>query len=134
MKKILLAVALLALIGGGTAYYLSQKPVPSVNDLASDFSVTSTELFAAYQADEAAANQKYNGKIVEVTGVVKETKKSEAGIPTVVLESGDMMFGVMCELQTTENASNFAPGQQVSLKGECTGLLMDVVLTRCVGK
>ncbi len=134
MKKILLAVGLLVLIGGGVGYYLSQKEVPSVSDLKTDFTVAATDLFAEYQANEEAANQKYNGKIVEVSGVVKETKNNEAGQPTVVLESGDMMFGVICELKEKEQAAKFSSGQQVTFKGECTGYLMDVVLARCVEK
>jgi hypothetical protein len=132
MKKILLIVGVLALAGGGTAYYLSQKTVPSVNDLKTEATITSTDLFAAYQADEAAANQQYNGKIVQVSGTVKEVKTNDAGVPTVVLESGDMMFGVICELQDPGQAAQFAVGQTATLKGECSGLLMDVVMVRCV--
>ncbi|MBI5914389.1 MAG: hypothetical protein HY842_03365 [Bacteroidetes bacterium] len=134
MKKILIITAVFILGAVAVMFYLSQKPVPSVNDLKTDFTVTATDLFAEYQANEGAANQKYNGKIVEVSGVIKETKNNEAGQPTVVLESGDPMFGVICELKEKGQATKFSNGQQVTLKGECTGYLMDVVLARCVEK
>ena len=42
------------------------------------------------------------------------------------------MGGVSCEMQDTSGTENIKAGDSVTIKGVCTGVLMDVVLVRCV--
>lgn len=134
MKKILLIAGLLAFIGAGAAFFMYNKPHQNIRSAKADFKLTATELFSEYEANEAAANEKYLGKIIEVTGVVQEVKQDEEGRTGVTLEGGGMMFGVICKLDDFSNPkrTEFAEGEQVTFKGECSGMLMDVVLVRCV--
>ena len=58
----------------------------------------------------------------------------EEGRTSITLESGSEMFGVICQLDnlTKHARTNFKEGEEIKLKGICTGVLMDVVLVRCV--
>lgn len=133
MKKIIMLLVLLAILAG--AYYgLSEFNRGNVGAGKTDFKVSTTELFEAFDDDETAANAKYLDKTVEVTGVIQEVSKNKEGKITVTLDGG-MMFGITCEMFGSEklDQSKYKKGEKVTLKGICTGYLSDVVLVRCVG-
>lgn len=130
--KVLLSLFLLALVGGGIATYLWFKPVDSIENLTTDLSIPANDLFIAFESDEAAANEKYLNKVIEVTGVVKEVKTNEMGLPAVILETDDIIFGVMCEFEKTNQERAVEVGDLVTIKGVCTGKLLDVVLNRSI--
>jgi hypothetical protein len=90
--------------------------------------VSATALFQAYTQNEQQANQQYLDKAIEVTGQVKEVVK-DSGM-SVILNTGDEMFGVRCSLKDT--AAAVAEGQNVTIKGICSGYLDDVVLTDAI--
>lgn len=71
-------------------------------------------------------NLAYLDKPVEVTGEITEVKQDQTGNTTLTLKSGDAFAGVFCTINSTEN--KFKPGQQITIKGICTGFLSDVVL------
>lgn len=131
MKKILTIIAVLGVIGIGVATYMWNKPHQNMSSASSDLAIAAPALFTAFDTNEAEADAKYLEKIVSVKGKVKsvdvEGKK-------IVLESDDDMFGVICELDalTEHKRLDFKVGEEVRMKGICTGKLMDVVLVRCV--
>ena len=134
MKKYLKYVLLLVVIGGVSFYFYSNKPHKNINNAAVDLELSSTQLFTDFENNEQEANQKYLDKIVEVSGKVKEVSLDEEGNTSITLESGSEMFGVICQLDnlTKHARTNFKKGEEIKLKGICTGVLMDVVLVRCV--
>jgi hypothetical protein len=134
MKKILIYGLVLALIAASVGFYLYNKPHQNMNRAKSDLSLSATELFTDFENDEANANTKYLDKIVEVQGIVKEISTDETGTTSVTLESGSDMFGVICQMDnlTDHKRTAFQKGEEVTLKGICTGVLMDVVLVRCI--
>ncbi|MEQ1746085.1 MAG: hypothetical protein ABMA02_11705 [Saprospiraceae bacterium] len=133
MKKILLALGVLAVVAGGIGFYLFNQKVPSMANQTSDLAVEAAALYQAYEADEAAAHARYGGKIVTVRGTVREASTLEDGTPKVVLETGGEN-GVLCEFDpnTKHDRTTFRPGEILTIKGECTGLNWDVQLARCV--
>lgn len=98
-----------------------------------DMAIDAAALFNEYSADETAANAKYLDKTIAVSGKVKETTKSDDGTVKVSLDTGSD-FGVLCELDPLSQhpRTEFATGETVTFKGNCTGLNFDVQLTRCV--
>ena len=134
MKKYVLIIGLVAVAAGGIGFYFYNKPHQNIGRAKADFKMTAPALFSTFEADEAAANEKYLGKIIEVSGTVQDVKKEEDGLTSITLESEDLVFGVICQLdgQSIPKRTVFNPGEQVTFKGICTGLLMDVVLVRCV--
>lgn len=134
MKKILSIGLLLALLGIGAAYFIYNKPFQNMDKAKTDVVIEAAELFSAFDSNEAEANQKYLDKVVKVSGTVKEVSAGDDGNLSITLESGSEMFGVICQLDnlSEQPKKDFEVGEQVSFKGICTGMLMDVVLVRCV--
>ena len=68
------------------------------------------------------------------SGKIKEVATDENGMMSLTLESGSEMFGVICQMDnlSKHQRTEFEEGEEVKLKGICTGVLMDVVLVRCV--
>ena len=62
---------------------------------------------------------------------VVEVKRDTSGI-IVLLDGGNGMFGISCSLQKTDaEVKKIEKDKEVTVRGICTGMLMDVVLTRC---
>ena len=122
------------LIGAIAAYLQYNKPHKYINKTSSDIKIGAAALFAEYSADETAADSKYLDKIVEVKGIVKEVSPDDEGNISITLDSGDELFGVICQLDnlSEQKKVDFQAGEEVSFKGVCTGMLMDVLLVRCV--
>lgn len=132
MKKALLIIGLLGLLALAYGLYEYQRPVGSLTNEVANFSLPASTFFQEFEADENAANAKYLDKIIRVTGQVKGTD-FEGDSPNIVLETGDEMFGVVCQLDPTKALpTQLAVGTTVNIKGNCTGKLMDVVLVNCI--
>jgi hypothetical protein len=134
MKKIIGITALIMILSGvGYGYYLFNKPHQGIADKAPTFKMKAAELVAEYDKDEKAANAKYLGKVVEVRGIISEKVKDAKGTYNVTLQAEDLA-GVGCQFDQTlvNDVKSLKEGQEVYIKGICTGVLMDVVLVDCV--
>lgn len=133
MKKILLFLFILAIGGGAYGIYMYNKPHKNMQRQAADFELSAPKLYSDFENDESAANTKYLDKIIQVTGAVREIIKEEDKV-SIILEAGSLLGGITCELDdhSQHDISEISEGDQLSLKGICTGMLMDVVLVRCI--
>lgn len=124
----------LAVAGAATGYWLYNKPHADLSEQTAAHTLSATELFTQYETDEAAANAAYLNQLIELSGKVAEKKSTDNGGRVLLLEAEGAMFGVNCAFQPEASAALSAvePGQTVTLKGICTGMLMDVSLSRCV--
>jgi hypothetical protein len=138
MKKAVLALAVLALIGGAYGYYEYNRGHESMSSAAATESVAATEVFQAFATDETAANTKYLGKVIEIKGKVSSSV-TEEGATTVVLFAGSETGTISCKLDplAQHKRTSFTEGEEVLVKGICTGSLsmmdeVEVILERCV--
>lgn len=129
-RLILAGIFLVGVIIGFFAYSEYQRGHEEMTDLKADFSMATTEILSEYQADNAAANQKYLGKIIRIAGTVESVKPLDGGGTNVVLKEG----GNCAFLE----AVNLEAGQEVNIQGECTGFMeeeimeiLEINLTRC---
>ena len=136
LKRILQFGLIALLIGGGVGYYMWNKPHEAIGK--ADIVTTATELAAEFGKDENAAMKKYVGQdgkmiVVQVSGKISDVKNDTSGI-TIGLETGDPINGVSCVLDkfTKQTKTDYKVGDDVKLKGLCTGKLSDVVIDRCV--
>lgn len=85
--------------------------------------VTAALIAGDYARDEAFADTKYEGKVIEVVGVVSEFGKSAAEVPYVVL-SGIHWFPIQCILPDTETQvpSQAVVGQPATIRGRVEGM------------
>lgn len=97
-------------------------------------SVSAGQLYADYEANGVAADEKYKGKVLRVTGKVNSIDRDILETIYVTLQ-GDEYFGdVQCFFAEdhVRTASQLSKGQTITVKGKCDGKLMNVMLKGCV--
>lgn len=135
MKKLILILGGLVLMGAGVGLYMYNKPHEKMESAKAEKSIDAKNLYAEYEKDETAADAAFLGKVLEVSGIVKEVHKGEAKENYLVLETEGLMGGVKCQLDHLikhQNLEQIEPSQNITVKGYCTGYLMDVIMDRCV--
>ncbi len=118
-------------MGGVYAYYLFNKPVAGLAKARTDYEISAVDILEYFENDEEQANIKYLDKVLEVTGKVEKIEKKE-NIYNIYLLTDNMMSSVICELDEKVQTISIIEGDQVTIKGLCTGYLMDVVLIRSI--
>lgn len=114
------------LTGGIIAYRMWNKDFEDALDQ-EGIKVTAEALYKAFETNETQANQTYVGKVVEVSGTVSEVQSDS--IQRVVLTFPDAMMGgiiVNIDKRHPEGIKELKAGDQATLKGFCSGFLMDV--------
>ncbi len=135
IKYLLLSGALVAIIACGYAWFQYNRSAPSANDMPVKETLTATELLSAFTTDEAAATTRYVGsteQVIQVSGTIRSVDTTGDSLTNVVLETGNDLAGVVCEFTGGNAGKTWKPGDAATIRGICTGLLMDVVLVRCV--
>lgn len=140
MKKIIIAVILIALLAGGWyAYREYHRTNKDLTNARPAVTVTATSLIAAFEKDSAAANRQYLDKIIAVKGTIKKMESDNS--PAIIfLGEAAQMSSVQCSMDSSHARSYSAlqEGTQVTIKGMVTGARTDelfgtdVVLNRCV--
>jgi hypothetical protein len=83
-------------------------------------SITAASLEAAYSEDEAGTTAKYNGKVLQVTGVINNTsRRSSRGKLVVTLQGGGLGLSLTCYFLESEasTVTGLAQGLTVTVKG-----------------
>ena len=134
MKKIILSILVLALIGAAGTYYYAfvyskNRKFDMVN--AEGTSIEAVTLVKAFQENETEANKTYLDKVLLISGSVSATDQTQTGDRTLTLSSEDPFAGVMVTLDSTEAAA-INMNDKVTVKGFCKGFLSDVVITSAI--
>lgn len=98
------------------------------------YDLSSYQLYEEYKANEIAADQKYKGKILAVTGEIDSIGKDITDTIYITLK-GDEYFGsVQCLFpKKSENkVAALSKGQYVTVRGKCLGKMMIVALSGCI--
>ena len=127
---IIAAIAVIVAIAAYAGWYIFRPGNTSVKKGA-DFELNATELVNAFEMNEEDANAKYLGKIIQVTGRVDDIT-IEKEVVTVTLKNAEDISGVICSFDgSSYPEEELDTGQTVSIKGICSGYLLDVVLNKC---
>jgi hypothetical protein len=127
--KILAGLVLLALIAYFTIMNLPQADIKSEE---TDISIQATEIYSAFSTDENIANTTYLGKIINVTGKIEEMYDDEAGDPVILMSDSDGQVVALVTLEPDQKSAlaNYQVGQEITVKAKCSGMLMEVALTK----
>jgi hypothetical protein len=133
-NKIFITLIILLLAVNGYYYVVpffksSEKNLE--NEMA-ELVVDSNDLVNSYTLNERKSDSLYAGKIIEVTGYVKEiTFLNHRN--TVILNSKTEIFGVICDINPNqiEKIKLLKAHQKIRVKGICKGFLKDVILLNC---
>lgn len=102
-----------------------QTQVPS-------YTITAGQLFQEYDANEVAADSKYKGKIVIVSGIILDIGKDITDDAYIVVGGSGMLDGVQCSFTESQQSSiaKLSKGQHVSVKGEVDGKMGNVLISK----
>lgn len=134
--KILVIMGVAGIIAAGLGYkFIYNKPHKDYEKAKAEFSITGESLFNDYRSDRASAEQKYNGKVLEVSGILNKIDRPDSlTIAVFVYEEG--MFGDEgLRLTMLPNHSDkIKPylSKNIKIKGYCTGYNdTDIILEKC---
>lgn len=125
--KLTLAALFLVGVGLGTFGYFKIISPPDIHSTVAkqkpDFELTADALYNDFDADADAANSKYLGKTIKLSGTVGEMSALPESRMLVRLELSDPMGSVSAEFGPDEKAKleALSVGSALTLKGTCTG-------------
>ncbi len=130
-KKIFILFGGAILLIGMYAIFLYNKPVQSIRNLKPQVELDADELLEAFESDETAANAKYLDKVLLVHGTIDKIEETDGRV-NIFLKTQNPLSSITCELEKTDLLANYKSGDPISVKGLCSGYLMDVVLIKSI--
>ena len=95
-----------------------------------DYEISARDLYSAFEQNEVAADNKYKGKKLAVTGVIEDIGNDILNDSYITLKTGNLIGDVQCYLDKKEVAK-LSKGQVITVIGKCTGLFGNVGLKNC---
>lgn len=95
--------------------------------------VSAVQLSKAYDENKVAADAKYEGKKLEISGVIDSIGKDITDAPYVVLKGVEYkLFGVQCMFPRAKesNLISLTKGQSLTVQGKLSGELIGNVIVR----
>lgn len=133
-KKVIPAIIIVVLVSVAAYvwFFVYNKSHTDMSQAEPDVVISAEDLYVAYNEDERGSTLAYNGKILEVTGRISAIKEID-GIVSIYLATSDVMAEISAELDPGYpfDPNNYSIGDEVTLRGECAGYNLDVVLNRC---
>ena len=131
VKVALFFVTFIALAAILAALYFYNLKATDMSKAKPDFIVTASALQKAFEDDETKASVTYINKILEVTGKIASVKPAENNVVSISLVTESDLSSVICTFPAVSDPSIFRVGDEITLRGECSGFLMDVLLNNC---
>ncbi len=119
----------IAEIGGRTEGATESK----IADQAPVQKIAAKMLFSDYESNEIAADQKYKGKTLLVTGTVEDIGKDIMNTMYLTLTGDGPFANVQCFFGQSHESqlAGLRKGMTVSVKGQCDGKMMNVLMRGC---
>ena len=133
-KKLLIVGGILAIAAAIFVWQNFLKTAPPMKRLDAEHKGLAVEFYAAFEENEEQANQKFLNKIVELTGELESIDVEEGSKPVLNLKTEG--FGmVKCTMESDMSRDELGElelNSTISVRGECLGYLLDVLLGRCI--
>ncbi len=126
---IILAAFLVLAVGSTDTDTDTQK----VQSQAPSYTLSANQLYNEYDSNEVAADSRYKGKVVVVTGTVQDIGKDIMDDAYIVIGGDGFLDGVQCTFTKGSQSSvaRLSKGQQVRVKGEVAGKMGHVLVKKC---
>lgn len=110
-----------------------RKPADLTN-IQATVKIAVADIIDLYDKDEAVANKLFLNKTIQVNGAITEIVNQQDTLINIFLGDKNALHKVSCLMDKRHftGIKNYTIGQQISIKGICTGYLIDVELNRCV--
>jgi len=130
VKIALFVVFFIAVSAAFTALYYLNLEHTDMSVAKPDFIISAGQLQKDFENDETAASIKYINKILEVTGIISSVDKT-GNTTTINLGTENGSSSVICTISGVDAPSEIKRGDEITIRGECSGFLMDVLLNNC---
>ena len=101
-------------------------------DTKPNVTVSARKLYKEYNANEIAADEKYKGQIIQVTGIIRDIGNDIMDNAYVTL-IGDQYFGdIQCYFDEKSIVAGLSKGKKITVIGNCSGLMMNVQVNNCI--
>ena len=122
LKKILAVVFILAILGAGAVWYIFNEKFTDTSEVKADFTVNALDLIHEFEKSDSLANKKYSEKIIIVNGMVSEVEAADTTVNIKMADSSSGSYVIFAfQQQHLAEAKNIKAGEQVSIKGSCSG-------------
>ena len=131
--KITIGFFLTVIIGLIASLYYYNKPHVNVEKSNAVYSLTAQNLIKEYQENEKNTNEKYTERVIQIEGDVYDISTLR-GNTVVTLKDSVSESSIICHMQAEDNKRvlSLKKGARVTIKGVCTGYLLDVIMVRCI--
>lgn len=96
--------------------------------------ITPAELYNAYEENEVAADNLYDGKKLRITGVIESIGKDILDDVYITIDAGDYNE-IQCYFENEKEIEKVAAlktGDEITLVGECSGIsILNVIMRNC---
>ena len=114
-----------------TALILYNKKHIDTSKAKPDFVLAAITLQKEFEAGETTASAKYVNKILEITGIIVSVTPADSANTNISLKTENEFSSVICTFHKLEDLSKLKDGEEITIRGECSGFLMDVLLNNC---
>lgn len=96
--------------------------------------LTAKELYEAYSTNAKASDRLYKGKIVVVSGNIKNVNKEFNGGSSVMMDANSNGSGVVCYFapEHEKKLKEISLREEVTIRGKCEGCDVSVTLRGCI--
>jgi hypothetical protein len=127
MKKIIISLAIIGALTAGIVYwwvFVHNANYKGVDVSKKESLVISIDsLSEQYLTNEAAFNEQYLNKVLEISGTIKEVVQDS--FTNIVLQGKDSLAQASCQLIKKDEA--IVAGKMIVIKGICTGATTDLI-------
>lgn len=130
-RKLLTGIVLLIIFAGILIFFKINQSHVNVSSSKTDIQISAEKLYTDFNNDENKANEIYLDKVIEVSG--KITAVSQQASRYMILLNQTSTGGINCLMMEDSSAIvQLKPNSVITIKGKCTGFLMDVNLVDCI--
>ena len=129
LKKILVTGFILLLALGGIYWYVATEKFSDTKNVKADYTVNAIEFIREFLPTDSAANKKYTDKIVTVKGIVSEVEAADTTVNIKFIDTVSGSYAIFAfQQQHITEAKTIKAGDQVSIKGSCSGGVFSQIL------
>lgn len=108
-----------------------EKVVPKVEAV----KITAAQVVADYKANEVAADAKYKGKTLEISGTIETIGKDIADTPYITFYTSEyaIIDKVQCAFSKSDEVvlAELSKGQKITVQGEVSGKFGNIIVKQC---
>ncbi len=122
-KRLLAAGLIIILAISGVYWYYATAQYADTKRIKSHYELTAMDLLREFGENDSLANQKYTEKIITVSGMISELESPDSATVNVkFIDSTTGHYAIFAfQDQHAAEAGNLREGEQVSIKGSCSG-------------